>query len=156
LLHLGDLQGAVDTLHAALVLDPGSAGTAVNLGIALKSAGLLEEAAAAFRHAVSVDPGEAAGPYNLAGALEALRHDEEPGEAGSGCRAALALRPDWAEAHNRLGGLLHRQGRLEEAREAFLRAAGLQPGWFLPHHNLAQLAMAERAPLQAVGHFRES
>ena len=153
LLHLGDLQGAVDTLHAALLIDPGSAGTAINLGVTLKSAGLLEQAAAVFQHAISVAPGEAAGPYNLAGTLETLNRIEE---AESACRAAIALRPDWADAHNRLGGLLHQQGRLDEARKAFQQAADLQPAGFLPHHNLGQVAMHERDPQRAIAHFRES
>lgn len=153
LLQLGDLQGAVDTLHAALVIDPGSAGTAINLGVTLKSAGLPEQAAAVFQHAVSVAPGEPAGHYNLAGALEALNQIDG---AESACRAAVALRPDWAEAHNRHGGLLHRQGRLNEARNAFQSAADLQPAWFLPHHNLGQVAMHERDPQRAIAHFRES
>jgi predicted O-linked N-acetylglucosamine transferase (SPINDLY family) len=49
---------------------------------------------------------------------------------------ALALRPDYAEAHNNLGTALRASGNLEEAVTAYRRAVELKPTYFEAHNNL--------------------
>ena len=59
----------------------------------------------------------------------------KPAEAEAEYRAALKLKPDYAEAHCNLGPLLRRAGRYAEALEEFRRGHELgsrQPGWRYP------------------------
>lgn len=59
--------------------------------------------------------------------LEAIRH----------LRKALAIFPDYMEAHNDLGVHLLRQGGYEQAADEFREAARLDPQAALPNTNLA-------------------
>jgi hypothetical protein len=52
-------------------------------------------------------------------------------------RTSVAARPRDARAHNRLGVGLFATGDRDLALEALRRAAELEPGWSLPHRNLA-------------------
>jgi Flp pilus assembly protein TadD len=153
LLQYGLVRQAIETLQFALGVQPDSAATLLNLGVALKMAGDLEGAAGALERALALEPERAETFYNLGGVLQALGR---AGEALGAYRQALALHPDWAQAHNRLGTLLQAQGRAAEARGSFARAASLEPGWFLPHHNLGQIAMAEGEEERAIAHFRDA
>ncbi|MCP4642795.1 MAG: tetratricopeptide repeat protein [bacterium] len=72
-------------------------------------------------------------------------------------RKAIAIRPDWAMAHNALGIVLHGQGRLEEAEASFRTAIDLAPGWSRPYNDLAvlfrlsdRMAEAEEFALKAL------
>ena len=49
---------------------------------------------------------------------------------------ALALRPDYAEAHNNLGIVLWQQGKLEQAVARFEQAIALRPDYAEAHNNL--------------------
>jgi len=64
-------------------------------------------------------------------------------EAEASLREALRIRPDYAEAHNNLGGALRDQGRPAEA-EAALRAAGVTGFVFAGGDALATLQDAYR------------
>ena len=54
----------------------------------------------------------------------------------AGLRRALALKPDYAEAHNNLGGALSAQGNLDEAVACYRRALALKPDYAEAHNNL--------------------
>lgn len=77
--------------------------------------------------------------------LEAVQHLEQAcelesrgdlGKAIRSCQAALALAPDWAEAHNLYGILLERLGLFEEAVAAYRRAVQLDPAYSGYQDNL--------------------
>ena len=55
----------------------------------------------------------------------ALLAMERPGEALADARRAAALAPTWSKACYRLGGVLHKLGRLSAAKTALRRAAAL-------------------------------
>jgi len=51
-------------------------------------------------------------------------------------RAALTLRPTWADAHSNLGILLAQEGRLDEGIEHFWKAITLEPDHLAAWMNL--------------------
>jgi Flp pilus assembly protein TadD len=55
-------------------------------------------------------------------------------EAAKAFRQAIAIRPDWAEAHSLLGSSLARMGQSREAEAEFRKAVTLKPdyaeGWY--------------------------
>ncbi len=77
-------------------------------------------------------------------------------EAVARYRRALALRPDYPEAHNDLGSALAQQGRLDEAVAHYGRALALRPDYPEAHSNLGS-ALADQGRLdEAVAHFRRA
>lgn len=92
-----------------------------------------------------------------------------PGRAEAEARQALQDAPGAAPASNLLGVALYRQGRVQEALEAYSMAAGANPAYAAAHLNLA-LTLAELGrvgeaieaqrrvvalePASAVDHFR--
>ena len=66
-----------------------------------------------------------------------LMNRKELDQAAAHFRAALALDPGYADAHNKLGAVLTWQGRLEEAASEFRRTLELEPGNRQARANLA-------------------
>ena len=60
--------------------------------------------------------------------------------------AAVRIRPEDAEAHNNLGGVLAKLGRFPEATEEFKKALQLDPDLASAHYNLATLQAQQKAP----------
>jgi tetratricopeptide (TPR) repeat protein len=92
---------------------------------------LLEEGIGCHRAAVALRPESPGARVNLAKALSALGKQEEAEEE---YREALRLKPDYAQAHNNLGGTL---GKHEEAEEEYREAIRLKPDYAKAHYNLA-------------------
>jgi len=82
----------------------------------------------------------------LANTLQQLGRLEE---AEISCRQAIALKPDFAGAHNNLGNTLQQLGRLEQAEVSCRQAIALSPDLAEAHNNLAntlqQLGRLEQA-----------
>jgi len=121
---------------------------------ALKEAGKLNQALAAYRSAVRRWPTDAALRHDLAvAAREAAQaasgstahalHEE----AANADRAALALMPDSALAHNGLGLLAVDEGHVQDAAAEFDRAAALDPNnaSYLSNLGNARRALGDRA-----------
>ncbi len=68
--------------------------------------------------------------------------------------ATVTARPGDPHAHNRLGVGLFAIGERDAAVEALRRAAELEPGWSLPHRNLA-IAHLHRGDLAAASSEKE-
>jgi hypothetical protein len=69
-------------------------------------------------------------------------------------RQAVALRPDFAEAHSNLGVALRRAGAVEEAIAAFSRALQLRPDAAEIHNNLGNCFFGRREIQEATTHYR--
>ena len=69
-------------------------------------------------------------------------------------RAALALRPDWAEANNGLGFLYMNQGRNEEALAHLDKAAQLDPSSIDAHMHLGYMHRRLQAHGKAITEFK--
>jgi hypothetical protein len=77
-----------------------------------------------------------------------------PGAMISLLRTSVAARPRDAHAHNRLAVGLFAGGERDLAVEALRRAGALEPGWSLPHRNLA-IAHLHRGDLAAAAGEQE-
>jgi tetratricopeptide (TPR) repeat protein len=77
-------------------------------------------------------------------------------EAASQYAAAVAAKPDFAEAHYNLGNMLVRLGRNEEAVGAYRRAAKLRPELVAVHANLGNTLYALRRWDEAVASYRRA
>jgi Flp pilus assembly protein TadD len=77
-------------------------------------------------------------------------------EAATHFRAALTLKPDLRQAHNNLGTVLLRLGRLEESFDAYAAALALKEDDAEVRHNLAVLLVEMRRYDEAVLHAREA
>jgi len=120
----GQVDEAIAEYSESVRLDPQSAQSQYNLGIALSVRGRREQAVAAFEAALRIDPDYAQAHNNL-GALLHLLGRFEP--AMGHYRRAIALRPDNVEAHANLGLLLSAQGRAAEAVREFRDALDRTP-----------------------------
>lgn len=67
-----------------------------------------------------------------------------------------SMTPDYAQAHNELGYLLHKSKRLQEAEASFLRALELKPDFAEAHNNLGNLLYETNRLHEAEAVFRRA
>ncbi len=80
----------------------------------------------------------------------------ELAEARRLMEAALARRPDWAEARDHLGAVLYHQGRTEEGKRRMLEAIALNPEYEPAYDRLANALLAEDRDAEALGYARRA
>jgi tetratricopeptide (TPR) repeat protein len=122
-----------------------------NRGVALLEQFKYDEAAAAFRQALSLDPEPPVFRINLAIAL--LNVPDLPG-AEREARASLAGNPDAPQVHYVLGLAARGQNRPDEAKAAFRKLLALDAQDVGANVNLGQILMQERSYPEAVAAFR--
>lgn len=105
-------------------------------GLKLDRAELLDDAAKAYRRALSIDPDHVNGHINLGRLMHAAR---EYDAAETLYRDALELYPDHAIAAFNLGVVLEDQGAIDAAIETYQRAVSSDPTLPDVHYNLARL-----------------
>jgi tetratricopeptide (TPR) repeat protein len=74
-------------------------------------------------------------------------------QAAAAFREAIRLAPDYAEAHNNLGAMLHAFGQLDEAAVQYRLAATLRPDNAEAENNLGRVLLQQRKASEAIGHF---
>ena len=126
-------KNALPAFQRVVELMPDEADAHYNLGVALKSLGLLADAAASYRRALQIKPDYAEAHSNLGNVLKDLGQLDD---AVASYRQALQLRPDSADAHNSLGTALKDLGQLDNAVASYRRAVALKPKFFLAFYNL--------------------
>ncbi len=97
-----------------------------------------------------------ANPYahnNLGNALLAEGRRED---AVVQYRAALRLKPDFAEAHNNLGTALVQLGRTDEGSSEYAEAMRLKPSYNDPYNNLGVALIEQNDVAGAIGEFRRA
>jgi len=114
---------AVAAYRQAVVLRPNFVEALVNLGSLLTAMGRQADAAEVARRVTRTAPTLPEGHYTLGNALA----DGQPEAAIEAYRRAIALRPNYADAHLNLGVALQQWGRADQAAECFGRALALRP-----------------------------
>lgn len=115
---LGRGAEAIPALRRSVQLEPERAMNWHELGMVYRSLNRNDDAIAALTKAVSLDPLLAEGFNNL-GVLRLSEAD---------LREAIRIKPDYADAHSNLAGLLGQSGRGEEARTEYEAALRWKPG----------------------------
>ncbi|MGC2166217.1 MAG: tetratricopeptide repeat protein [Gallionella sp.] len=141
------MQGkiAVTAFQKAAELMPEDAEVHFNLGVVLKLAGKLDEAAASYRRALAIRENYAEAHSNLGNVLKDLGQLDA---AVQGFRRALQIKPNSPEAHNNLGTALKDLGRIGEAVESYRHALQLHPNYGDAYYNLGN-ALREQGQLSA-------
>jgi tetratricopeptide (TPR) repeat protein len=116
-----------------------------------ETSGKPEEAALAYRQALTADPGLAAAHNNL-GALAYSAGDA--GAARASFESSLALDPDQTEARYNLARILHELGEVELAASELRRVVQTSPNFADAHYNLATALEQLGSKRQAVEHLQ--
>jgi protein O-GlcNAc transferase len=112
-------------LRGPMLLPQGDIAAALKTAVEHHQAGRLPEAEALYRQILYANP-EQAEALNLLGVVAGqTRRLDLSVEL---IRRAIAVRPDFADAHHNLGNALRHQGKLDEARICFDRALALKKG----------------------------
>ena len=161
----GDHRGAVAQLEAVLERDPGAAGAHYPLSLAYAALGDSSKAAAHLRlranhEILPADPLlveldallDSPQTYESSG-IRALEEKNWP-EAADQFRKGLALAPNSAALHHRLGTALGMLGDRTAARREFEAAVGLAPDYFLAQYSLGLLSQEEGRHADAIRRFQ--
>jgi len=118
---LGDYERAVKEFRTVVTLAPTSPKAHAFIGQSLIRLNRFDQAEVAFRQALAVDSADETSKYNLAFTL--IERKIRTDEAATLLQEALAIRPDYADAHYQLGKLYSETGQGEKAIEHLEAAA---------------------------------
>jgi protein O-GlcNAc transferase len=142
LLELQDrrLDASLGSLQKAALAAPGNARYQFGLGQVLDALQRWDEAAAAYRRALTNDPASHEAHVALG---VALQRGGRPGQAAAAYRAALAIKAEDPVSLSNLGAALRETGDVDEAIRVLERACALDPRTAAYAVNLA-LALNQR------------
>lgn len=147
----GRLDEAEAQYRAILQEEPRNPHALHLLGVRLHQAGRHHEAIDLINQALSIHGPHPVFHSNLAAAYAALGMRLE---ADAHLQAALRLKPDFAEAQNRLGLLHLSGGNPGQAARNFQEAVRLQPGFVEAHNNLAAVYQDQSQTDEAMQCYR--
>ncbi|MGE0359597.1 MAG: tetratricopeptide repeat protein [Vicinamibacterales bacterium] len=150
---LGRPAVAVSHFRASAERRPQSAAAHYNVGTALTSAGLFDDAIAAYERALAIDPRYAKALNNLGDTLMATGRISD---AVPRYEQAVALDPAMAESRNNLGAALWRRGDYARAERELREALRLRPGYADAYFNLGHLAIRTKDVVAAGRYFRQA
>ena len=180
---LGKKQEAIESLKKALQCDPEFSEAQNSLGAVFAETGRADLAEAAFRAALSLQPALAPAHANLANLLagrddlaDALWHYERAGggaldqfnyavtlarmnrlaEAQTHLEEALKDHPNFAEAHDVLGGILEYKGQIDAALREYREALRCRPNFGKAHLDLGTLLATRHDVTGAADEFRKA
>lgn len=146
----GDADAALDFIAAACRNAPDRGDLLLEYARVHIARGDLVEAELALRDAIKRDAGIEA----LLAISDLLNIERRFDEACAYARAACALGPTSAEAHQRLAAALRGQDHMHEAAATLVRAVELDPADARSHHALGSLWIAMGNSDAAAGAFR--
>ncbi|BAS00174.1 TPR repeat-containing protein [Blastochloris viridis] len=145
-------RDAVAVFRSALQRMPQAPQLYAGLGLALMKNGELDEAIATYGTAATLAPARAVewlAEANHEMAL-VLRSRGQFQAAAAAIEQALALRPDWPDAHCNLGLVYRADERLDEAIRCYRRAIELDPCHVIAHSNLGSALREAGRPEEAM------
>jgi spermidine synthase len=139
---IGRPEDAIHSYQEVLKINPRSATTHTNLGVAFAQQGRIEEAIKHFTEALKLDSRNPNAYYNLGVIMiKATRLDE----AIRCFQEALKMNPEFAEAHHQIGLAMADKGDMSEATLQFKEAIRINPKFTLAYKDLGiNLAMQDR------------
>jgi len=143
----GDYERALVQYRAAAKLDPYSAITQYDLGVAAQILNHLEEAAAAYLRALQLNPKDVKSNMNLGLVYLALGQKDD---AIKYLRRATQFDPNYALAWCNLGVALDSTGRLNEAESVYRKSLELDSKNLVTLQNLAQNLIAQKKASEAL------
>jgi tetratricopeptide (TPR) repeat protein len=143
---------AIELIGKAIALRPDFADFRTNMAAVFKAAGRLPEAETECRHAIRLAPSAKA--YYALGTVSQLQGRLD--EAIEAYRQALALKPDYAEAHSNLGTALHAVGRFDEAAREAEWSVAARPTNPHVHYNLGLVLQDQGRPREAIAAYRQA
>lgn len=148
----GKIDEAIREYEEAIRLEPNHAGAHYELGVALVGQGKTADAISHFSETLRINPNDDRAHYGLAIAFEV---QGRPNEAVKHYYAGLRVNPN-ARMHNRLGLVLSRQAKLDEAIREYRKAVRMEPDNPVFHYNLGvALAMQDKTD-EAIKHYTEA
>ena len=151
--HTEDLAGAIAAYRQALQSDPQSSRAQRRLGVALGSAGQVDEALTVLQTAIERESGNPLLWYERA-VIESKAGNPE--KAIADLRKTLQLKPDFADAQNNLGSMLAQSGNLHDGETAFRLALTINPYDSGTRANLGRLLAGEGDWKQAAFQLQKS
>jgi tetratricopeptide (TPR) repeat protein len=152
----GDNKAARGPFTRAVALDPNFAEARVNLGLILVDAGEFEAAAPLLDRALAIfgSKPDAAYPHYLRAKVSTAAGDTA--QAVAHLEAAVALRPDFAEAWSDLGDARNHLGDDAGALAALERAVALAPEDAVAQTRLGAKYLEQGKAKMAAEHLREA
>ncbi len=123
----GNYSEATELANRALDLPSKSPGIYSERGWISFEQGRYEDAEADFKRALALIPDDPQAHIHLAWSLVRQGTDADLARATKGCRQALSLDPNLAEAFGCLGNIAFKRGRIREAEAHFLRSLQANP-----------------------------
>ena len=146
-----DYRSAAAIWQSVLDVIPDNSRAHNNLGVALKSAGRVDEAIRHYNEALRVTPDDEKTLNNLGIAFQAMgRYDE----AINCFNRALQVKPKYVDTYYNLGWIFELQGKFDEAIKYYRNALGINPGHPKAHNNLGKLLSQQGKVNEAMEHFR--
>jgi len=122
------------------------------LGAASGQVGKLDQAASAFKKAVSLSPKDAEVINNMGNILNLQGKLDEAVQA---YKKAIALKPNYPQAYYNLGNTLKKQDKTNEAIEAYKKAIALKPNYPDAYNNLGVAFKTAGDLAQAISSYKK-
>lgn len=146
-LQSGDAPTAIARINDAIAAFPGNPEFHLNLAMALKTQGRLDEALTCHDRALALDPHLLNGHLGRASLLKTMGRLTEAVES---YEHAIAIRPDIAEVHFNLGNLHLGLGQLAPAAACYERALAQKPDFPPARINLGTVQLHLGRPTEAL------
>ncbi len=126
---------------------------ALDLAVQHHNAGDLRQAESIYQQILQADPNQSVA-LHLRGVI--AHQMGKSGIAVDLITKALAIKPDFTEAHNNLGNALHALGKLDEAAASYRKALAIRPDYAKAHNNLGNALKALEKLDEAVASYHQA